>query len=142
MAAGNFSLSLWETEKLSHTRKALVKQSKATDLIDLMFICYIWQHTTKTQHDQNCHFQFRPTFLASLVLIFTDSESDLNFEVVVRYWGHKNFHQLKPMACSNELFYIFVFTTLMKFLHEIYIKVQFMATFLCNVFLGSNLVQS
>ena len=46
----------------------------ATDLIDLMFICYIWQH--KTQHDQNCHFSFRPTFKSS-----PDSKSDHTCEV-------------------------------------------------------------
>ena len=46
----------------------------ATDLIDLMFICYIWQH--KTQHDQNCHFSFRPTFKSS-----PDSKSNHTCEV-------------------------------------------------------------
>ena len=51
----------------------------ATDLIDLMFICYIWQH--KTQHDQNCHFSFRPTFKSS-----PDSKSNHTCEVKYMYF--------------------------------------------------------
>ena len=69
----------------------------ATDLIDLMFICYIWQH--KTQHDQNCHFSFRPTFKSS-----PDSKSNHTCEV--KYISYIFFRLAISNFCSYESWFI------------------------------------